>query len=419
MNLGLANVAKLTHFIPEETRHKVRDWLISVTTPKTYRPPVWRGKCKAPLGINEYGFIRAQIGLAQGARCYARGLEESQIPFTLVNVDYIDWMEQNDHTWDGKITPRGKYAINLMHINADQMADASKSYFHRDFDNHYNIGVWLWELETLPASWQSGFAYVDELWVPSQFIAEAIRKETEKPVTVIPYGIETPVDGSTRADFGLSEDDFLVLAMYDSRSYATRKNPEAAIRAFQQAFSHQGTRARLVLKVANGKEKEIQGLKQRLEAAGIRYHLVTEKFEKPKLNALIACCDVFISLHRSEGFGLVVAEAMNLGLPVVATAWSANAEFMPEDCTCRVGYTLIPVGDDYQFGDDTQRWADPDVAQAAEYLRLLYDHPERAREMGEKEKAYIQRELSPEACGRRMRERYEEICAELRSNGRI
>ena len=420
MNLGLANVAKVTHFIPERPRRIVRDWLIAITTPNDYRAPVWRGKSRYPFGINEYGFIRAQIGLAQGAKLYARMLQEAEVPFTLINVDnYSAWMEQSDHTWDDKISLNGKYIINVMHINADQIEDVCRPKSHREFDNHYNIGVWLWELETLPTSWLPALKYVDELWAPSQFIADAIRKETDKPVIVLPYGIETPVYGSTRKDFGLAEEDFLVLAMYDSRSYASRKNPAGAINAFRKAFQGASNRARLVLKIANGKDEEIQALREHLEEAGIRYHLLTEKYEKPKLNALISCCDVFVSLHRSEGFGLVIAEAMSLGVPVVATAWSANAEFMPEECTCRVRYTLIPVGDDYQWGNDAQRWADPDTEQAAEYLRMLYHNPELANRMGEMEKKYIQSELSPQSCGKRMRDRYEIICEKLKSQIKV
>jgi len=421
-NLSLAKVAPLTRMVPEKPRRVVRDWLIALTTPKAerpYRAPVQDGKIRNRPGINLYGFLRAENGLAQGAKLYAKALEESGIPYTLVNTDFLEWLSQRDHSLDAKISRKGKYAVNLVHINPDQWEAACREYPHRMFDNHYNIGVWLWELEYLPKEWLEKFDYVDELWVPSQFIADAAQRETEKPVTVIRYGIETPVEKLGRKDFGLPEDAFLVLAMYDSNSYATRKNPEAAIQAFEKAFAGKNENAVLVLKLANGKEEELRKLRERLDASGIRYYFVTERFSKPKLNALIACCDVFLSLHRSEGFGLVVAEAMSLGVPVVATAWSSNAEFMPEECTCRVGYTLIPVGENYQWADDRQRWANPDTDEAARDLRLLFENPEKAREMAEKSKAYIQTEMSPEVCGRQMRERYEEIIAALRNTGRM
>ena len=273
--------------------------------------------------------------------------------------------------------------------------------------------------DTLPASWKPKLDYVDELWVPSRFIAEAVRRETDKPVQAIHYGIDTPAEPCSRPDFGLPEEEFLVLAMYDSNSYASRKNPEGAIRAFEKAFGGRDVPARLVLKLANGKEEELRALRERLAGSGIRYQLITERYEKPRLNALIACCDVYLSLHRSEGFGLVVAEAMSLGVPVVATAWSANAEFMPAECTCRVKATLVPVGDAYQWGEEHHRWADPDVDQAAAYLRMLQENPEKGKRMAEEARAWIRKELSPERCGEKMRKRFEEICRELRETGRM
>ncbi len=421
-NLGLAGLAKVTHFIPEKPRRMVRDQLIRLTTPRDLRPyrvPFQDGRINGKSGINEFGFFRAKNGLAQGAKLYAKAMACSGIPYTLINLGFLDWLEQDDHSLDSLITRRGGYAVNVIHVNPDQWEYACRCFPHRQFDRHYNIGVWAWELETLPASWIPTVDYVDELWASSEFIADAIRKETDKPVTVIRYGIETPVDGSTRADFGLPEDEFLVLAMYDSRSHASRKNPDGAIRAFAEAFPDADAKARLILKVANGKEEEIRRLRETLEQKGVRYHLVTELLEKEHLNALISCCDAFISLHRSEGFGLVVAEAMNLGVPVVATGWSANAEFMPEDCTCRVGYNLVPVGDAYQWGEAGQRWAEPDVHQAAEYLKKIRENPEWARERGEKARDYIRRELSVEKCAQDIRIRYEEIMEELSRRGEI
>ena len=249
MNLGLANVAKVTHFIPERPRRVVRDWLIRLTTPKElapYRKPL-HGRIRKPTGINLYGFFRAENGLAQGAKMYARALESSFIPHTLVNTDFLDWLPQNDHSLDHAMSSHGKYGINLIHINGDQMEAASRPFPHRAFDYHYNIGVWLWELENLPVEFTDNLCYVDEIWAPSQFIADAVRKSTDKPVVVVPYGIETPVDVSfSPKEFGLPENAFLVLAMYDSNSYASRKNPEGAIQAFEKAFKGKHASAMLV-----------------------------------------------------------------------------------------------------------------------------------------------------------------------------
>lgn len=420
MNLGLAKVAKGTHFIPEKPRRIVRDWLIRVTTPKAekpYREPRRNGRIIQPAGINEFGFFRAQIGLSQGAKLYAKAIKQAGIPCVLLDPDFVE--PRTDHSFDAAIKKRGKYAVNLIHINPGQLERTFREYPHWMFDHHYNIGVWLWELETIPEAWKEKLKYVDELWAPSGFIADAVRKATEKPVTLIPYGIETPRDERTRKDFGLSEDAFLVLAMYDSRSYAARKNPDGAIAAFQKAFGKSDGNAMLVLKVSNGKEDEIKKLDAKMKSLGIRYQLITEQFSKPGLNSLIACCDVFISLHRSEGFGLVIAEAMSLGVPVIATGWSANAEFMPDSCTWKVGYQFIPVNNDYQYGSAAHRWADPDISEAADDLREIRENPEKARRMADEAMRYIQREWSIEKSGERIKERYEQICAELRIRGEM
>ena len=425
MNLGIAKIAPFTRIVPKWPRQIVRDWLIKITTPKqhpvsTYRPPKQKGELKGQAGINEYGMFRAENGLAQGAKFYANALRISMIPFTLVNLDYLDFLSQDDHSYDSLISRRGKYAINLININADKIEEACRLFPHRMFDNHYNIGVWLWELERIPKKWVENLRYVDELWAPSEFIAKAIRRETDKPVTVIPYGIETPVEPCKRADFGLPESDFLVLAMYDANSFASRKNPNGAIEAFSKAFSGKKEKATLVLKIGKGSSKEIQALEDRLKSSGIHYFLFTERLPKERLNALIACCDVFISLHRSEGFGLVMAEAMNLGVPVIATGWSANIEFMPRDCTYLVGYHLVPVGNAYhQVDDESSVWAEPDIEEASSYLRMIMEEPEKTKGRAQKAQKHIQEYFSIEASARKMKKRYEELCHELHIQGQL
>lgn len=131
--------------------------------------------------------------------------------------------------------------------------------------------------------------------------------------------------------------------------------------------------------------------------------------EKPRLNALIRLCDVYVSLHRSEGFGLVMAEAMALGTPVVATAWSANTEFMTGQTACLVDCTLVPVQDQYEYEDDAFRWAEADAQQAAAYLKRLHEDRAFYQEKAACGKAWIEEHLSPEASAGRMRQRLEAI----------
>lgn len=409
----MVRLAPLTHIVPERTRHRLRDGILRLSGISRGREPrrlpePWQPG-RDPDGINLFGFFKAQNGLAQGVKLYATAIEEAGIPHSFLNTDFLYWLPQDDSTWDSRLSLQAPYAVNVVHINPDQWVEATNCYPLSCFDGRYTIGVWLWELEDIPEAWTAAFPYVHELWAPSRFIADALRKVSPVPVTVIPYGIEAPQDESlSRSDFGLPEDDFLVLVMYDANSYASRKNPEGAIRAFLEAFGSRPEGARLVIKINHPQKQDLRRIEQLLGRDG-PYILIRETMDKPRLNRLIALCDVYCSLHRSEGFGLVMAEAMLLGVPTVATGWSANAEFMPPDCAWPVDCTWVPVGDAYQYGSPEQRWAEPDIHQAAEMLRNIRSDPAAAREKAARGQVLIRTDFSPAVCARRIRERLDLI----------
>ena len=392
--------------IPDRIRKKfssrILDHLESRTEPpKPYEPGAY------PAGVNLYGFFKAENGLAQGVKLYAGALEKTGIPHTLLNTDFLGWLRQEDTTYADRLSKDNRYAINVIHINPDQWQEAVGEFPRSHFDGHYNIGVFLWELETIPDYWKEMLDYVDEVWSPSEFVARAIRKETEKPVTVIPYGIETPCEETlTRKDFGIREDDFAVLMMFDSNSFASRKNPGGAMAAFREAFGDAPDHATLVVKINNPTEEDLAFIR---ENAGDRVILITDRMDKRRLNSLIRLCDVYISLHRSEGFGLVMAEAMSLGVPVIATNWSANVEFMPPETACMVDYRLIPVNNAYQFDNGKLVWADADTHQAAASLRRLREDAAFREAKARAGQRYIREHVTPDQSAERMRARVEEI----------
>ena len=394
--------------IPASFRHKFSNRVIDALETRT-EPPTPYEPGAYPWGMNLYGFFKAENGLAQAVKLLAEAMDESGVPHVLINTDFLDWLPQNDTTYDQRLVKQNMYAVNVVHINPDQWQEGCGMFPRSQFDRHYNIGVWLWELEEIPNYWLPILDYVDEVWAPSEFIGNAMRKVTKKPVTVIPYGVTAPYDMKIgREYFGLSEDDFLVLIMYDSNSYASRKNPGAAIDAFREAFGQKPEGVKLVIKISNPKPEDIGFVEERMGGSD-GYVLITDRMDKKKLNSLIRLCDVYLSLHRAEGFGLVIAEAMRLGTPVVATNWSSNTEFMTEESTCPVDYKLIPVNGAYQFDNGKMRWADPDTHQATAYLRRLKEDPDYRRQKAEAGQQYIIQRLSPKACAENIRERMKEI----------
>ena len=360
-------------------------------------------------GINLIGNIKAETGLGQSCRLVANLLEQSKIPFEIYFYDSLAGTSNIDTTWDDKITNKLLYGINLFHINPNELGAAYTKLDKKVWEYHYNIGFWLWELEEFPEEWTPCFNLFHEIWTPSEFISEALRKKTKKPVKTMPYYVTAEVDKSVgREFFSLPKDKFLFLMMYDSASITERKNPMDVIKAFKMAFSPQDTNVGLVIKLKANSLEEEKMLQNELKGYENIY-FVKEILTKPQVGSLLQCVDVFVSLHRAEGFGLVMAEAMLLGTPVIATNWSANTEFMNEKVACMVDYTLVKLEKDYGPFKKGQRWAQPKLEQVVEYMKLLYGNPEKRKEYSLQGKKMLESSLGLEITSNKIKERMKEI----------
>ena len=347
-------------------------------------PPDPSGAYGAGLGVNVFAYARGQFGLAEAARLYARALLSVGCPVAVHDITLDLAHSVGDDSLDAHIGSDTPHSVNLIFVNPDYLDDAIASVGRDRLAGRRNIGCWFWELEKFPDDWLPALSEVDEILVSSAFVADIVRRVTEKPVLHVPLPVIEQLDsGLQRADFGLGERDFVFLCSFDYNSFLARKNPLAVIKAFRRAFEHQCTDVRLLIKCSNG-HRYPERLRELLNAAAVDQRITVrdEVIDRAHVQALQRCVDAYVSLHRSEGFGLGLAECMRLGKPVIATAWSGNMDFMNDDNSCLVDYRLVPVGEGEYPHHVGQRWAEPDVECAARHMRRLVIEPAFAKRIG-------------------------------------
>lgn len=275
----------------------------------------------------------------------------------------------------------------------------------------YRIGYWYWEFDSIPDSWIAHAQEVDEVWTATEFVARGLRERLSVPVRTMFPGVKlAPYERRSKAHFGLSEEPFTFLFTFHMMSVMERKNPLGLIRTFKQAFRNEEA-VRLVLKTSFGDRHPAQIQELRAAAAGANITVIDQVFSPDEVLSLMDACDAYVSLHRSEGLGLTMAEAMLMGKPVIATNFSGNVDFMDESNSLLVPYELVKLGKPIPPYDADLEWAEPSVEHAAQLMRRVYDDQAWAREIGARGKASAEANLSLEAAGRRIAARLEEIKA--------
>ena len=285
------------------------------------------------------------------------------------------------------------------------------------FKGRYNIGYWAWELLQFPTGWEFAFDYFDEIWTLSNYCAESITKVTPIPVIKFPPSIDIPKPTLDRNALGLPKDKFIFLFMFDFHSTITRKNPVNLIKAFQQAFGQSNQDVLLVIKCSNGEHKPDHRAQVKAAAADWQsIHFIEGHLRQEEVQALLNSCNCYVSLHRAEGFGLTMAEAMSYGKPVIATGYSSNMEFMNVGNSFPVKYKLVP--NDQVEGPYSQGavWADPDIDHAASLMQYVFQNYDEAKLVGARAARDMRTLLSPLAIGTKIRSRVEYIMR-LRGEG--
>lgn len=379
----------LTKSLGQITIHRIQR--IFVKPPPPLAGPA-RGVAETTLGVNVLGFFEHVGSSGEGARRVVRALSEAGLPVTWTTLERSPAASAVSENLS---SPRNDVAgINLWYVNPD--------YLPRVFEpnNEINIAYFAWELPEFPLAWEESLKNLDEIWVYSNFIRQAITPVAQKysvPVVTVGAPLEkTLIAPFVRQRSGLPEDKFSFLFIFDMASHMERKNPHAFVEAYRRAFGEDSQDTLLAIKIINGQRYPLQRRRLKKLVRSVNGILIDEVMPRSVLSGLIAECDAYVSLHRAEGFGLTIAEAMQLGKPVIATNYSGNTDFMTEQNSYPIPYQLIELRKDVGPYRKGQMWAEPDMEAAAQAMRQVLENTDKAQRRGIQAARDITSRYSPE-----------------------
>ncbi len=391
----------------------------STQAPTTSEPdaPMQATRNGAQPAVRVTGYLSHTLGLGAAGRGYAQALQAAGVAVSTASVPlhHLELpVELQDgygrHGFEDVAHDGVHHGFEIVAVNADELP-SFVGRLGEDYFQGPRIGIWGWETDTIPTRWQRAFELVQEIWVYSRFMAQNIGAAAPVPTIALPPPVQAPAEPALPLRLDVPDDGFLFLFVFDYLSTIQRKNPVGLIEAFKRAFAP-GEGPRLLLKTINGPLRPLAE-EEVLWAAHGRpdIHVLDRSLGGPELNGLMAACDAYVSLHRSEGFGLTMAEAMAIGKPVIATGYSGNLDFMNAENSYLVEYELGRVGPDCEIYPPEGTWARPSVEHAAELMRRVVERPEEAAAIGARAREDIARELSAQATGAAMRRRLEELGA--------
>ncbi len=368
----------------------------------------WRasaaGVLAKPFGFNVFGPFAATSGLGTAARGLLRAIRSVGID---TDLHPFDVSRGKPRLLPGARERRPKFRINLLLANADQVARLVSLYPEGTFDDAYNIAVWAWELLAFRPDWYTAFAPLDEVWTNSQFEVESIGAVSPVPVTKIRLPVEvSPVPAEVgRAAFGLPRDRLVFLVAFDVGSTSARKNPQMVVEAFREAFDADENVFLVIKFHSTTIEPGItRAINQALRGAE-NVLVISDMLTEHDMGLLRSACDCFVSAHRSEGFGLNIAEFMAMGKPVIATNYSGNCEFFDESVGFPLRYRLVEIEREAGPYQPFAVWAEPDRASLVAAFREVYDDQPEAWARGARAAARMREQFSVAAIGNEIRRR--------------
>ncbi|HEY0437640.1 MAG TPA: glycosyltransferase [Phenylobacterium sp.] len=357
------------------------------------------------------GYPFQPTGMAEHARSTFRAFQAVGVTPRLLDVaeDNAEPDPDLERAFAPHLTGELGTGVNLFGVNGDEAARVIERVGERAFATGYNIAYPAWELAKYPKVWAETLERFDEIWAPSAFVQQALQDAVSRPVHRMPLPVDLKLSGFLgRRHFGIPEDAFVVLFFFDFLSFAARKNPQAVLDAFERLAARR-PEADICLVIKSragiGAEAAQAELEARVAALAPRAMTLSGDLSDNEIKNLVRVSDVFVSLHRSEGFGRGMAEAMALGRPAIATGYSGNLDFMAPGTGLLVDHELVPVAPGAYPHGDGQVWAEASVEHAAALIEQLLDDPAAARAMGRRAQAHVRETLSVDAIGKRYLER--------------
>ncbi len=369
-------------------------------------------------GINLIGYLRAELGIGEAGRLLVRGLDAARVPLVPLDGTLVPRC-RHGHDFASLGIDAAAFEASIVCANPDGLWSVARVLGPEFLTQRHSIGFWWWEVDgPLPIEWHVAEDLLDEVWVGSDHVAGLITSSVSLPVRKVTLPVTVPrPPTATRQELGLPEG-FLFLFMFDYHSAFGRKNPLAVVEAFRQAFPP-GSGATLAIKTINAHDDpDGSGALQAAAAEHPDVEVIDRYVSAPTKNAMLASCECYVSLHRAEGFGLTLAEAMYLGKPTIATGYSGNLDFMSSDNSHLVGYEMTPIGNCGGIYPPAGIWADPDVEQASHLMRAVFDDPLQARRLGARAAADIRCTHSPSASASSLHSALEPAREHLRSRTR-
>jgi glycosyltransferase involved in cell wall biosynthesis len=362
----------------------------------------------------------APIGMGEHIRCSWRAFQAAGLTLPVRDIYSLERRSDPvlEQEFGGRLVQKLSSAINIFHINGDEVEQALAHIGPDLPPGAYNIVYPVWELSIYPQEWARQLERFDEVWATSKFVFDGISKAVSKPVFNMSQATEVRLTSFLgRRYFGLPESSYLFLFYFDFRSWIDRKNPFAALEAFEKVCGARPRKdVRFVIKLNRPAgpspwQADFPRFMRAIEQSKHRDRIIIidKVLTDNEVKNLVRCCDCFVSLHRSEGYGRGLAEAMFLGKPVIATAYGGNLDFMSETNSCLVHYSLIALKEGQYPYPKGQVWAEPDVDHAVSYMLRLLDDRDYGRTLGEIASRHIRTHFSYRAIGLRYKNRLEEI----------